>query len=64
MIFILFFIMFHESKSMDAGVRQFANNDQYQSMITKFAEFEERLTLLEKSITKIEVIKNLISIFN
>ena len=49
---------------MDAGVRQFANNDQYQSMIKKFAEFEERLTLLEKSITKIEVIKNLISIFN
>ena len=64
MIFILIFIMFHESKSMDAGVRQFANNDQYQSMIKKFAEFEERLTLLEKSITKIEVIKNLISIFN
>ena len=56
MIFILFFIMFHESKSMDAGVRQFVNNDQYQTMIEKFAEFEERLTLLEKSFSKIEVI--------
>ena len=56
MFLILFFIMFHESKSMDAGVRQFANNDQYQTMIEKFAEFEERLTLIEKSITKIEVI--------